>query len=198
MSDVSELLRQISQGNAESADQLLPLVYDELRRLAAHKLRKEPGQATLQPTALVHEAYLRLIGDDPGMAWDNKGHFFVAAAEAMHRILVESARRKRSQKRGGGMAKQELDEEAIILPQPSEDLLALNEALERLCEKDPVKAQLVKLRYFAALTNSEAAAALGISTATAERHWAYARAWLHQEVRGCGEPEESATGTKHR
>lgn len=198
MSDVSELLRQISQGNSEHANQLLPLVYDELRCLAANKLRREPGQVTLQPTALVHEAYLRLIGDDPGVTWDNKGHFFVAAAEAMHRILVESARRKRSQKRGGGLAKLELDADAIALPEPSEDLLALNDALERLCKKDPVKAQLVKLRYFAALTNAEAAAALGISTATAERHWAYARAWLHQEVRGCGEPDESATGTEQR
>jgi RNA polymerase sigma factor (TIGR02999 family) len=198
MNDVSGLLHQISQGSAESAAELLPLVYDELRRLAAQKLRKESGQGTLQPTALVHEAYLRLIGDDAEMAWDSKAHFFVAAAEAMHRILVESARRKRSQKRGGGLAKHDLDEEAFELPQPSEDLLALNEALERLSEKDPVKAQLVKLRYFAALTNSEAAAALGISTATAERHWAYARAWLHQEVRGYREPQDPETGRSQR
>lgn len=195
MSDVLDLLHHISDGQSANADQMLPLVYDELRKLAAHKLRKEAGLATLQPTALVHEAYLRLVGDNRQIGWDSKAHFFVAAAEAMHRILVESARRKRSLKRGGGRVKQELDDQVAAVPQPSEDLLALTEALERLAKKDPVKARLVKLRYFAALTNSEAAAALGISTATADRHWAYARAWLHQEVRDCGEPDESKTGT---
>jgi RNA polymerase sigma factor (TIGR02999 family) len=185
MSEVSVLLRDISDGDAASAERLLPLVYEELRRLATHKLRQEGAQHTLQPTALVHEAYLRLIGQEE-MAWESKGHFFVAASEAMHRILVESARRRRSQKRGGLLQRQELYDDAVALPEPEEDILALNEALEKFSAIDPLKAKLVKLRYFAALTGAEAAQVLGISTASADRYWAYARAWLHQELQSDG------------
>jgi RNA polymerase sigma factor (TIGR02999 family) len=188
MNDVSQILDAISGGDPHAASQLLPLVYDELRKLAAHKLRREGAGQTLEATALVHEAYVRLVGDGArkasanDKAWDGRGHFFAAAAEAMRRILVENARRKRSRKKGGNMTRQELDEVALTAPEPVEDILALDEALDRLAAKDPVKAELVKLRYFAALTNAEAAAALGISTATADRYWAYARAWLHQEL----------------
>lgn len=182
MSQISQVLSAIDQGDPHAADQLLPLVYDELRKLAAFNLaREKPGQ-TLQATALVHEAYMRLVGQDNAQHWDNRGHFFAAAAEAMRRILVENARRKRSIKHGGEMARHELDGLELSSPQIDADLLALDEALNQLAEKDPVKAQLVKFRHFAGLTIEEAAQALGISVTTANRYWAYARAWLHQQV----------------
>jgi RNA polymerase sigma factor (TIGR02999 family) len=185
MSDVTRILQSIDQGDTQAANELLPLVYDELRKLAEHKLAQErPGQ-TLQATALVHEAYVRMVGNeqtDRGFA--NRGHFFAAAAEAMRRILVDNARRKRSVKHGGNLVRHELDETCAILPEPRHDVLALDEALDKLAAKDRVKAELVKLRYFAGLTNEQAAQSLGISTTTADRYWAYAKAWLHQEISG--------------
>jgi RNA polymerase sigma factor (TIGR02999 family) len=182
MNAVTRILSAIEQGDPQAAEQLLPLVYDELRQLAAQRLAHEaPGQ-TLDATALVHEAYLRLVGTDPQRPWDSRGHFFAAAAAAMRRILVDNARRKRSRKRGGGRARQELDEARLPAPQPRDDLLALDEALHKLAAKDKVKADLVQLRYFAGLTLEQAAKVLGISISTADRYWAYARAWLHQEV----------------
>jgi RNA polymerase sigma factor (TIGR02999 family) len=165
-----------------AASQLLPLVYDELRRLAARQLAHEPGGQTLQPTALVHEAYLRLVGESGGPRWDSRGHFFAAAAEAMRRILIDNARRKARPKHGGGWRRVDAD---LAAPQPElgpEDLLALDEALDRLAKEDAAKAELVKLRCFAGLTMAEVAEALGISLATAERHWTYARAWLFAEL----------------
>ena len=166
-----------------AAEQLLPLVYQELRKLAANRLAQEkPGQ-TLQATALVHEAYLRLVGNDPnGQIWENRGHFFAAAAEAMRRILIDQARAKDSLRRGGDLQRHDVVDIEIVTPEPSADLLRLNDALERFTVRDPEKAQLVKLRYFAGLTIPQAAQALGISSTTAERHWAYARAWLHAEL----------------
>jgi RNA polymerase sigma factor (TIGR02999 family) len=182
MNDVTRILSAIEQGDPHAADQLLPLVYDELRRLAAQKLSQEkPGQ-TLEATGLVHEAYVRLVGADEEQRWDNRGHFFAAAAEAMRRILVENARRKRSGKHGGGKIRKDLDELQLAAPELGADLLALDEALNRLADKDPIKADLVKLRHFAGLTVDQAAQALGISPATAGRYWAYARAWLHAEI----------------
>jgi RNA polymerase sigma factor (TIGR02999 family) len=191
MNDVTQILHALEQGDPHAASQLLPLVYNELRRLAAHKLTAEaPGQ-TLQATALVHEAYLRLVGKDKDQRWDSRGHFFAAAAEAMRRILVENVRRKRSLKQGGGRAREDVDEVQLAAPEPVEDLLALDEALEKLAVKDPIKAELVKLRYFAGLTIEEAAAALGISPATAKRYWTYTRTWLYQEIAGdSGNPPE--------
>jgi RNA polymerase sigma factor (TIGR02999 family) len=184
MSDVTHILSGIEQGDPHAAEQLLPLVYDELRRLAAQKLAQEkPGQ-TLQATALVHEAYLRLVDVKQEPRWDNRRHFFAAAAEAMRRILVEQARRKRSRKHGGGLARRDLVDVEAAAPELGEDLLALDEALDRLAAKDPTKAELVKLRHFAGLTIEEAAQALGISTTSANRYWAYARAWLHQAIVG--------------
>jgi len=181
MTEVTRILSALEQGDAQAAEQLLPLVYDELRRLAAqNRAREQPGK-TLTATALVHEAYLRLVGKDEPR-WESRSHFYVAAAEAMRRILVENARRKRSLKRGGDRARQELVEAELAAPEPREDLLALDEALDRLAAKDPTKAELVKLRYFAGLTGEQAARALGISRATADRYWAYARAWLHREL----------------
>jgi RNA polymerase sigma factor (TIGR02999 family) len=182
MSDVTHILSAIEHGDPSAAEQLLPLVYDELRKLAAQKLaREKPGQ-TLQATALVHEAYLRLVDVEKAQHWDSRGHFFSAAAEAMRRILIESARRKRSQKHGGDLVRRDLDEVELAAPEFGEDLLALDDALNRLAEKDPVKAELVKLRHFAGLTVEQAAQALDISPTTANRYWAYARAWLHQEI----------------
>jgi RNA polymerase sigma factor (TIGR02999 family) len=182
MSEITRVLAAIEQGDPHAADQLLPLVYDELRQLAAQKLAAEkPGQ-TLQPTALVHEAYLRVAGPGVPRAYKDRGHFFAAAAAAMRRILIDSARRKQAQKRGGGLQREPLD--AVAAPEPDEELLALDEALEKLAAQDPQKARLVELRYFAGLTGEQAAEVLGISPTTADRHWAYARAWLQAEVRG--------------
>jgi RNA polymerase sigma factor (TIGR02999 family) len=182
MSDVTRLLTAAEAGDQRAAAELLPLVYDELRKLAAARLaREKPGQ-TLQPTALVHEAYLRLVGGQAAVAWNGRGHFFAAAAEAMRRILIAGARRRQARKRGGGLERLDLDGVELVGPEPCEKLLALDGALDRLSRSDPVKAQVVKLRYFAGLTNQEAASALGISTATAERYWAYARAWLQTEI----------------
>jgi RNA polymerase sigma factor (TIGR02999 family) len=187
MSDVTQLLNAMEQGDQYAASRLLPLVYDELRRLAAQRMSQEqPGQ-TLQPTALVHEAYLRLVGQgDPG--WQNRGHFFAAAAEAMRRILVEQARRKRRDKHGGQLHRADLDNAFLSAPSPNQDLLALDEALTKLATADPFKAQLIQLRFFGGLSNEEAAEILGISVVTARRHWRYARAWLHREVSGSSEP----------
>ncbi|WP_165251529.1 sigma-70 family RNA polymerase sigma factor [Paludisphaera soli] len=183
MNDVTRILSAIEPNDPQAADRLLPLVYGELRRLAARRLACEkPGQ-TIQATALVHEAYVRLVGsEDPG--WDGRGHFFAAAAEAMRRILVENARRKRAEKHGGLLERRGLDEVDIAAPAPSEELLALDEALARLEAEDPPKARLVKLRYFAGFSEEDAANALGISRATVQRHWRYAKAWLHGELRG--------------
>ena len=182
MNNVSQLLQAIEQGDPHAARELLPLVYAELRRLAAQKMAHEaPGQ-TIQPTALVHEAYLRLVGADAASAWDDRGHFFAAAAEAMRRILIENARRKHSLKHGGGRQRKPLEEVSLALNEAEDDLLAIDEALGKFAEKDRVKAELVRLRFFAGCTIEQAARMLGISTATAERWWAYARAWLHQEM----------------
>lgn len=169
---------------SKSARELLPMVYDELRRLAAQRLAKEaPGQ-TLQATALVHEAYMRLVGGDPERPWDGRGHFFAAAAEAMRRVLVENARRRGRLKRGGNRARVDLDAAQPAAPEADGDLIALDEALTMLSAKDPVKAELVQLRVFAGLTLAEAAEILGLSTSTADRYWAYARAWLRVEIAG--------------
>jgi RNA polymerase sigma factor (TIGR02999 family) len=183
MSEVTHILHAIADGDPSAASQLLPLVYDELRRLATHRLAHQaPGQ-TLQPTALVHEAYLRLVGDPRGSDWDSRGHFFAAAAEAMRRILVEGARRKGRRKRGGSLTRRGLDAaEPVAEPEIREDLLALDEALTKLTSVDPQAAQLVQLRYFAGLSVPEAAGALGVSPRTADRLWAFARAWLLREV----------------
>ena len=186
MSEVTRILSAIAQGDpgAPGPEELLPLVYDELRRLAAQKLAHEsPGQ-TLEATALVHEAYIRLVAVEKSQHWDSRGHFFAAAAEAMRRILVEGARRKRSLKAGGGLLREDLDESLIAAPAVSEDLLALDEALNRLAETDKTAAELVKLRYFAGLTGKETAEVLGISERTADRIWAFARAWLLKEIQG--------------
>jgi RNA polymerase sigma factor (TIGR02999 family) len=184
MSDVTRILDAIEQGEPHAAEQLLPLVYEELRRLAAEKLAREsPGQ-TLQATALVHEAYLRLVDVPQAQHWTSRGHFFAAAAEAMRRILVERARHKQSLKAGGGHRRVELPDVAGLSDDAGEDLLALEEALEKLEQKDKRKADLVKLRFFAGLTNEQAAQVLGISTSTADNDWAYARSWLRLEVRG--------------
>jgi RNA polymerase sigma factor (TIGR02999 family) len=182
MDAITRLLNAIEHGEAHAAEQLLPLVYDELRKLAAHKLAQEkPGQ-TLQATALVHEAYLRLVGEEPARCWDGRGHFFAAAAEAMRRILVEAARRKRREKHGGDRNRVPVDDIAQAAPDRRHDLLALDAALTRLATEDPQAARLVELRHFAGLTIAEAAQALEISPRTADRVWAYARAWLHREV----------------
>jgi len=183
MSDVTRILSAIEQGDPHAAEQLLPLVYDELRKLAAQKLAQEkPGQ-TLQPTALVHEAYLRLVGGEE-RAWDSRGHFFAAAAEAMRRIVVETARRKKRAKHGGGRERVEVELADLPTRLPPDDLLSLDEALGRLEQLDPVKARLVTLRYFAGMTIEQVAAALNISRVTAHRYWTFARAWLHQRMTG--------------
>ena len=181
------LLSATQQGDPQAAAQLLPLVYGELRRLAAHRLAHEaPGQ-TLQPTALVHEAYLRLVGNQPGKHWGDRNHFFAAAAEAMRRILVENARRKASQKRGGGQQRLDIDDLALAAPADSDDLLALDEALTGLAAADPQAAELVKLRHFAGLTVSQAAEVLGVAPRTADFLWAYARAFLLRSLGGVQE-----------
>ncbi len=182
MTEVTRILRAIEQDDPQAADRLLPLVYDELRRLAAQRMaREKPGQ-TLQPTALVHEAYLRLVGPGEERHWDNRGHFFAAAALAMRRILVEQARRKQRVRHGGGRKRIDLDEACSVVMPPADDLLALDEALTRLAARDPVRAQLVMLHFFAGLTMPEAAQILGISLSTAERNWRFARAWLYAEL----------------
>ncbi|MCL5280819.1 MAG: sigma-70 family RNA polymerase sigma factor [Planctomycetes bacterium] len=182
MSDVTRILNAIERGDAKATDELLPLVYEELRLLAAQKLSLEPPGQTLQATALVHEAYLRLVGHE-GHGWDSKGHFFKAAAEAMRRILIDNARRKKSLKRGAGRRPVDLEEfPAADDASQAQEILALDEALAKLARQDPLKADLVKLRYFAGLTIEQAAQALGISHATAERGWDYARAWLRVEL----------------
>jgi RNA polymerase sigma factor (TIGR02999 family) len=188
MSDVTRILEAIEGGDAKAAGELLPVVYEELRRLAARRLAQErPGQ-TLQPTALVHEAYLRLVGNDRDPArWQGRAHFFAAAAEAMRRILIDNARRKAADRHGGQRTRVELGEvaDARVAAVPfSDDVLALDQAMAKLAAEDPVKAELVKLRYFAGLTLEQAGAALGLSRATAVRYWAYARAWLHEEITG--------------
>jgi RNA polymerase sigma factor (TIGR02999 family) len=184
MSDATRLIEAAVAGDPKAAADLLPLVYDELRKLAAARLASEkPGQ-TLQATALVHEAYLRLVGPNTNLNWDNRGHFFAAAAEAMRRILVESARRKQTVKHGGGWERVELTAIDPAVECPTDDLLELDEALEKLSREDPRKAELVKLRFFAGLTNDQAAAALGIAPSTADEDWAFARAWLRVEITG--------------
>jgi RNA polymerase sigma factor (TIGR02999 family) len=182
MAHVTRLLNALDAGDPHAAEQLLPLVYDELRKLAAARLAAEaPGQ-TLTGTALVHEAYLRLVGTDPAQDWNGRGHFFGAAAEAMRRILVEAARRKGRLKHGRQHTRVDLESGCQMTEAPGLDLLALDEALARLAEAEPAKAALVKLRFFAGLTMPEAAAALGTSLATAERHWTFAKAWLYAEL----------------
>jgi len=188
MNDVTQILSAIEDGDPRAAEELLPLIYDELRKLAAQRLaREKPGQ-TLQATALVHDAYMRLVGPDGGRNWDGRGHFFAAAAEAMRRILIDHARRKRAGKHGGGRRRQDLDGVEIVAGAPADDLLALDEALTQLQAHDPAKAELVKLRYFAGLTIEEAAEVLGVSPATAKRRWAYARAWLFRAIEGADPP----------
>src|SRR5438128_956173 len=182
MSEVTRILSAIEQGDPQAAEELLPLVYSELRKLAAQKLALEKPGHTLQATALVHEAYLRLVGQQQPRFYKDQGHFFAAAATAMRRILIDQARRKQTEKRGGGARRQQLEEVAALEPDP--ELLALDEALRKLAATDPLKAQLVELRYFAGLTGDQAAKVLGISPTTADRHWAFARAWLQTEVRG--------------
>ncbi len=189
MNDVTRILDAMQRGDPKAAEELLPLVYDELRRLAAAKMAREAAGQTLQPTALVHEAWLRLAGDGaPRFA--NRAHFFAAAAEAMRRILIERARRRMAAKRGSGAAPLDVDELDIAAPAPAERLLAVNEALERFAALDPRKAELVKLRYFVGMSFGEAAAALGIAVPTAKQWWAYARAWLAVELKraAAGEP----------
>ncbi len=184
MNEVTRILSALEKGDPGAAGQLLPLVYDELRQLAARQLAQErPGQ-TLQATALVHEAFVRLVEGGEEAAWDNRGHFFAAAAEAMRRILVEQVRRKRSIKRGGDRARVDISAVEIASPEPIEDLLALDEALDKLASHDPPKADLVKLGHFAGMTIEEAAQALDISPATAKRYWTYAKTWLYQEIAG--------------
>lgn len=188
MSDVTRILDRLQQGDPKGAAELLPLVYEELRKLAAHKMAQQtPGQ-TLQATALVHEAWLRLIGDDP-VRWNSRGHFFSAAAEAMRRILVERARKKSACKHGGGLQRFDLDQVDIALDTDDDLLLLLNDALEEFREKDATAAELIKLRFFAGLPNRQAAELLGLSERTAKRSWAYARAWLYQRMQNKSEGE---------
>ena len=182
MSEVTRILLQIEQGDPQAAEKLLPLVYDELRKLAAARLAQEkPGQ-TLQATALVHDAYIRLVDVENAQHWNGRGHFFAAAAEAMRRILVDQARRRKAAKRGGCMGAEELRESAIAAPRPNDELLAVDDVLDRLFEIDPVAANLVKLRFFVGLNMNEAAKALEISVRSAQDVWAYARSWLHQKL----------------
>jgi RNA polymerase sigma factor (TIGR02999 family) len=188
VSEVTKVLEAIRRGEPEADNELLPLVYEELRRLAAAKMAHElPGQ-TLQPTALVHEAWLRLVGNE-NPKWENRAHFFGAAAEAMRRILIDNARRKRALRHGGGQQRLTLDEVDLATAPEEDQLLAVHEALDRLAAQDPVKAELVKLRYFVGLTIAETAEVLGISEPTAKRYWAYARAWLYDAITSSAEPE---------
>jgi len=181
MSDVTRILNAIERGDARATDELLPLVYEELRLLAVQKLSQEPPGQTLQATALVHEAYLRLVGDE-SQSWENQGHFFSAAAEAMRRILIDNARRKKSQRHGGGHRRHEIDDLEVPMSERPEDLLKLDDALTKLAQEDPEVAEIVKLRYFGGLTLEQAAQVKGISRRTAGRYWNYARLWLYREV----------------
>ena len=183
MSEVTRILTAMEQGDVKTSEELLPLVYSELRRMAAHKMANEPAGHTLQPTALVHEAWLKLV-DSPARSWQNRAHFFGAAAEAMRRLLIARARRKHAQRRGAGAAHLDVDELEIASPIPPERMLALDEALNRFAAVEPQQAELVKLRYFVGLRIEEAAEVLGISEATAKRWWNYARAWLFNEISG--------------
>jgi RNA polymerase sigma factor (TIGR02999 family) len=191
MSDVTRILSAIEAGDPTAAAELLPLVYDELRKLAAQKLAEEkPGQ-TLQATALVHEAYLRLVDVEKAQQWNSRGHFFAAAAEAMRRVLIENARRKNRHKRGGELQRAGLDPAQLSYLSPPEDILAVDDALACLAGEDPQAAQLVKLRYYAGLSIEEAAEMVGLARSTAYEHWAFARAWLHRRLQGTGDAAES-------
>jgi RNA polymerase sigma factor (TIGR02999 family) len=181
MSELTRILTAIEQGNPQASEELLPLVYNELRRMAAHKMSAEPAGHTLQPTALVHEAWLKLV-DSPAQSWQNRAHFFGAAAEAMRRLLIARARRKQTQRRGAGAEHLDADDFELASPAPDEQLLALNDALDRFAALEPQQAELIKLRYFVGLKIEEAAEVLGISEATAKRWWAYSRAWLFNEI----------------
>jgi RNA polymerase sigma factor (TIGR02999 family) len=183
MSDVTRILQSMESGDANAAGELLPLVYGELRKLAASKMAQESPNQTLQPTALVHEAWLRLTGNE-NVKWNGRAHFFGAAAEAMRRILIDNARRKSAKRHGGGQQRVDVEEIDIAAPAKDEELIAINDALEELAKADPQKAELVKLRYFIGLTNEESAEILGISAPTARRWWNYARAWLYQKIQG--------------
>lgn len=182
MSDVTQLIKNIEKGEADAAGQLLPVVYEELRRLASAKIANEPHGQTLQPTALVHEAYLRLVGSANGETWENRAHFFAAAAEAMRRILVENARRKKQLKNGGGRQRMPLEAVSLTGQTSPEQVVLIDEALNLLAQKDPKSATLVKLRFFVGMTLKEAADSMGVSEATAYRDWAYARAWLFRAL----------------
>jgi RNA polymerase sigma factor (TIGR02999 family) len=189
VSEVTRILSAIEQGDPHASAKLLPLVYEELRKLAAHKMTQEaPGQ-TLQATALVHEAYLRLVDGSNAQHWNSRGHFFAAAAESMRRILVENAHRKKRIKHGGDLERADIELTTLPTRMSSDELVALDEALERLKQDDPAKAQLVTLRYFGGMTIEQAAELLGISRVTAHRYWTYARAWLHQQIMGEAVPE---------
>jgi RNA polymerase sigma factor (TIGR02999 family) len=181
MSDVTRILESIEHGDRKAADDLLPLVYEELRKLAAHKMSQEAANQTLQPTALVHEAWLRLIGKDTPK-FDGRAHFFAAAAEAMRRILIDRARRRRAVRHGGGQHRVNIENVDLAAPEGDDELLAVNDALDKLAAQNAVKAQLVKLRYFGGMTLEEAAEVLGISARTADNYWAHARAWLYREI----------------
>ncbi len=187
--DITRLIDAAAAGNRQAAAQLLPLVYGELRKLAAARMAAEPGRQTLQATALVHEAYLKLLGTADAERWEGRGHFFAAAAEAMRRILVDNARRKQRRKHGGDRTRVELDDVPIEVPEFGEDLLALDQALDKLKQVDGTAAALIQLRYFTGLTVAQAAEMLDISTRTAERAWSYARAWLHREIEKSGASE---------
>ena len=182
MSELTRILCAIDQGEPHAAAQLLPLVYEELRQLAARKLAAEPSGQTLQPTALVHEAYLRLVEGEQLKHWNSRGHFFAAAAEAMRRILIETARRKQCLKHGGGKQRQKLHADLAQAPEPDENVMALDTALSQFAQRYPLQARLVELRYFAGLSGDEAASLLNISPSTADRHWVFARAWLRRSV----------------
>lgn len=192
MNEVTRILSAVEQGDPKAAEQLLPLLYEELRRLAAQKLAAEKPGHTLQPTALVHEAYLRLVDVDKVQHWNSRGHFFAAAGEAMRRILVDNARHKRSQKAGGDFVRHDIEPFDFVIPEMPEDLLALDAALDKLQSTDPTAAELVRLRFFAGLPLFEVAQILAVSPRTADRLWAYARAWLHQEIQGGADASENS------
>ena len=196
--DITQILRKIETGDQHAASELLPLVYQELRKLAAQKMSQDKAGQTLQPTALVHEAFMRLVGNEDQAQWDNRGHFFAAAATAMRRILIEAARRRNSEKRGGKLVKVDLnDDDAIVVAKDDATLLALDVALDRLAAVDPELARLVELRYFTGLTVDETAKAMGVSPRTTKRNWAYARAWLHRELNGDDPNGGDAKGASH-